>query len=390
MTFKTCIIASLLLLPDMLLAQTNLRLHPMVHLPQDSVTSAALITALDGFLGSKELPNNQNPFILPEDLLATSVLVDELKQIERNDRLKDSSFYKCCLLNIVPEHKAGFLVQLAWMGVKDGQPYLRGSFKLIAKQTNKGFFFSSPLNAESRRWKTKTIAPYTFYYQRSLDVAQANAYVAATIFYDKKLMVKTGPKKCYYCDSAPDALSALGVDYKLDYNGYASISLSGTERDTALVVESKDATGKYFDPHDLWHARLRKALPGAAINKPVDEGCAFLYGGSWGLTWPQIYQMFMDKVASKPDADWLSLYESDVDFGNDKAKPLQVSYAINALIVQKLEKEMGFSAVKTLLICGRYEKTNLQYFKTLEQLTGINRTNFNTRIAGLIKESRKV
>jgi len=394
MLFKTIAACSLLLLTLPAGAQTNFLRYTGLHLPKDSVAVAGLTDALDDFLGQKEKPNHENTRILPEDLLTTSILVDELKGIERSAQFKDSSFYKCYLMNAVPLGKGDFLVQLSYMttiylGSKANIPFLRASFRLIARQTDKGFYFSSPLKSNAAGWNTKTIHNYTFYYKNSLDIAQANAYVATTMRYDQKLGAPTEPRKCYYCAHFPEALQMIGVDYKLDYNGYASISLSARERDTSLVVGCYNGTGELFDPHDLWHARLRKVVSPALINKPVDEGCAFLYGGSWGLSWSQIYQLFMKQIASRRDADWLGFYEKDEDFNNDASKPLMASYMINALIIRQLEKDKGFGAVKTLLSCGQYEKTNDAYFKTLEQLTGINRTNFNERVGKLIRESRK-
>jgi hypothetical protein len=126
------------------------------------------------------------------------------------------------------------------------------------------------------------------------------------------------------------------------------------------------------------------------INKPVDEGCAYLYGGSWGISWSQILKTFKEKVSSNPNTDWLVLFDGkQLNFGDSKEKHLMADYVVNALIVEKLEKEKGFPAVKELLSCGKYEKGNENYFKALEKLTGINKSNFNESVWALIKKSGK-
>ena len=56
------------------------------------------------------------------------------------------------------------------------------------------------------------------------------------------------------------------------------------------------------------------------------------------------------------------------------------------MIVKKIEKEKGFNAVVEFLKCGKYEKTNENYFNILEKLTGINRMNFNVEIWKLIEK----
>ena len=65
-----------------------------------------------------------------------------------------------------------------------------------------------------------------------------------------------------------------------------------------------------------------------------------------------------------------------------------VEYVLNALIVQKIEKEKGFEGVWEFLNCGPYEKTNENYFKTLEKLTGITKNSFNDKVWELINKEK--
>jgi hypothetical protein len=65
-----------------------------------------------------------------------------------------------------------------------------------------------------------------------------------------------------------------------------------------------------------------------------------------------------------------------------------VDYVVDALIIQKLEKEKGFSAVWELLNCGKYQEGNENYFKMLEKLTGINKSNYNKKIWELVKNEK--
>ena len=206
----------------------------------------------------------------------------------------------------------------------------------------------------------------------------------------KKLDVPQGNIVWYGCNDMPEVMQNIGVLYKLEYNGRSVGTINANENNTALLVNGTYNTNfNAFDPHDLWHERARNAIATNSINKAVDEGCAYLYGGSWGISWLQILKTFKDKVASNPNSDWLSLYDGFYNFGESKEKHLIVSYLINALIVEKIEKEKGFSAVKELLSCGKYEKGNENYFKVLERLTGINKANFNENVWSLIKKSGK-
>ena len=209
------------------------------------------------------------------------------------------------------------------------------------------------------------------------------------LFFDKKLNISTGQIEWYGCSDISDVLKIIGVNYKLDYNGKRESTFSTHENNTTLLVSGvKNENFNSFDPHDLWHERVRNVLSRNVINKPIDEGCAYLYGGSWGLTWKQILQIFEEKIVSNPNNDWLISYNDFYNFGESKEKHLLVPYVINALIVQKIEKEKGFPAVMELLSCGKYEKSNDNYFKILDKLLSINKSNYNERVWALIKESK--
>ncbi len=384
MSLKNLLPGICLLLPALSFGQ-ELHINPMINLRKDSAKNAAIIAAFNGFLKQKDKPNNENAFILKEELLETSVLTDELKHIEGSGLYKDTAFYKCYLTNIALLEGNRSLVQCAYMGTGDNQAVLRASFSFIATEKDHHYYFSSPLHANTQDWKSKKIGTFTYRFKDKLNEQQAAGYASLIARYDKKLAAPTELRIVYCCANAPDALYTMGVGYKLDYNGYASIALSSAENGQSILVCGNPGGGITYDPHDLWHARVRRVMSPAIINKPVDEGCAFLYGGSWGLTWQQIRKSFMDKLGNHADTNWLAIYESDYDHGDDPSKPLMAAYTINALIVAQLEKDKGFGAVKELLSCGHYEKSNANYFTALERLTGISRANFNERIGALVK-----
>jgi hypothetical protein len=130
---------------------------------------------------------------------------------------------------------------------------------------------------------------------------------------------------------------------------------------------------------------LHNVVSTSIINKPVDEGTAFLYGGSWGLTWQQILDKFKTYAAANPNADWLALYNEGKNFDEGAKFPLNIDYTINALLVKKIEKEKGFPSVIELLSCGKYQKDNENYFKALEKITGISKADFSANVWALIK-----
>jgi len=388
MKLKTILLTISVCVTAITFGQTNsLIITADINLPKDTIVSNLLIKSLNGFLSQKENPNNENTFVLNEDLLETSILLDEVKEIEKSKRDNDNNFYKGYLTNVTPLEDSKFLVAFSYIGVNENVPTVVASFEVLARLKDDKFYFLSPLKRNTLLWKTKTIEGITFHYKTFLNENIAKEYAKNVSQFDKKLKSNSNTIEWYGFDDMNDMLKGIGVSYKLLYNSRTSSTFSAKENNSLLIASASD-NGSFnsFDPHDLWHERLYNVIPKSKVNKPVDEGCAYLYGGSWGISWNQILNMFKEKVSSNPKSDWLSLYEQFYNFGESKEKHLLVGYVINALIIEKIEKEKGFPAVMELLGCGKYEKTNENYFKALEKLTGINKTNFNDSVWKLINE----
>ncbi len=357
-----------------------------IRLPDDTVVRKQLINSLNRFLDQKEKPNKENTFVLKETLPETSNLLDEMKGMEQNIALKDKNFYKCYLTNVVKQGDDNFIIQLSYIGMTETTPVLRSSIKLMAKKQGDQYFFYSPLKQNTISWKIKRYNNLTCYYKDVLNATDALAYQKKVEFYDTKLKMPRMPIQFYFCDNLTEALELVGVEYELDYNGVKYNSLSSNENNTNQVVNGGYTEKIHFDAHDLWHERLRLAISRDIINRPVDEGCAYLYGGSWGFTWDEIVAKFKKYVADNPNADWLNLYIQGTNFEGGE-KIMKIPYMLNALIVRKIEKEKGFTPVMGLLGCGKKEQGDDNYFKALEKVTGINKANFNVAMWELIKGS---
>ncbi|MBG6129933.1 hypothetical protein IWQ47_001984 [Aquimarina sp. EL_43] len=366
-------------------AQTSsVQILQTARLPKDTTITKTLIDSFDGFLSLKEKPNNQNTFVLPQNLLATSALLDELKGIEKSNKFKDDNFYKCYVNNILKLNDTEYLIQFYYMGTYQNEPILRANYSILAQKRNYQFYFYSPLHQNTVSWQTKTIGNNTFYFKNNFEISKAIAYTSKIAEYDSILNIPKQSTKLYCAENFNEVLRLVGVDFKVDYNGYSHNTLISNDNTTNLIIDGILASNSEgFDPHDLWHSRVRKILPAKKIYKPVDEGCAFLFGGSWGYSWEEILQKFKRFIALNPDADWITLYNEGKNYGDETNKALRVDYTLNALLVKKINAEKGFSPILKLLSCG---KKNEDYFPVLEEVTGITKNNFNQNIAKLIKQ----
>lgn len=357
-----------------------------INLPKDTILKKLLLSNLNGFLLQKELANHENTFVLKAHLLETSILLDEMKEIENNKTIKNDTFYKPYLTNILRLNDSTYKIQLAYTGINNSVASLHAHFTIMAKKCTDKFYFYSPLTHNTTTWKSYQIANTKIYFKKNLNKNKANKFVKLSNKFDTKLNLPINTTEFYCCDNFNEALQLVGVDYKLVYNGKTYNTFSAFENKTNLVMNGTlTASFKVFDPHDLWHNRLHKKIPITIINKPVDEGTAYLYGGSWGLSWKQILKRFKTFAKANKNADWLTLYNESKNFDEKAKYPLNVDMVINALIIKRLEKEKGFEAVIELLSCGKQEKENSNYFKALEKITGITKNNFNASIWELIK-----
>jgi len=351
-----------------------------INLPSDSVTRITLLSSLRGWLTQKKAPDKENAYIMADDLPATSAFMDEVRKVDQ----------ACYLTNVIPVDSGTFRVQFAYMGVRDTIPSLRMYCTLLAKRKGDRFYFSSPLSSNTMSWKMREIGNCRFHYKNEINIKRAEDYQKKVAFYDSKLSVPPQVIDFYCCDGLSEAMRVVGVEYKSDYNGLAYEELSGYAANRSVVLCGFAWVNGFndWDTHDTWHGRLHNQVSTNTINRPVDEACAYLYGGSWRIYgWGDVLRLFREYARAHPDADWLALYKEGANF-IPPPKILKISYAINALIVQRLEKEKGFPAVMELLTCGKKEPGDANYFAAVRKLTGVDTAGYNAYVGQLLKEAK--
>ena len=369
-------------------AQTStLIVSKNIRLQFDSVSKNQLLNALDSFVIQKEKPVGENSFVAAEYILETAALLDEMKNIESSRLYKDKNFFKCYLTNALRINDSLTAIQLSYLGANENIPVIRASFKFTALQKGNQFYFYAPLKENTATWKSIKKDNIIFHFRENINQTAAGRYQKMVRSYDARIGMPKQTIEVYACNNFLEALQLLGVEYKADYNGNSFNTLSSWYNNRSLYVLGTKMIDNFnhFDPHDLWHDRLHVSISPELINRPVDEGCAYLYGGSWGIGWPEILMKFKKYAGDNPNADWLSLYNSSLNFDKEGKFPLNVDHVINALLVEQIESTKGFAPVIELLRCGKYEPSNNNYFTSLQKITGIGKNDFNAAIWSLIK-----
>ena len=389
MTMKHFATLTLLLATFCVKAQNNpVRINLGIIMPKDSIESKLLISTFNDFLVAAQKPNEENKLVLVTEKVETFILLDEVKGIEKSGKFKDDYFYKPYLTNVVAFKDDQYLLQVSYIGTNENTPYLRTSFEFIAHKINNAFQFSSPLLRNTKNWKIEKTGNNIFHYQNTINKEKIKEFNKLTASIDLKL--KSGNKitDYYFCDNIIELQKIIGVGYKSDYNGRTESVWSSSLGDKKIIVfGNNNATFSDFDPHDLFHDRLSLVVPRSQVNKPVDEGCAYLYGGSWGFSWAEILKAFKEQIVNNKNTNWVEIKETPIFFKTGIYSN-SADYIVNALLVKKIEKEKGFKGVWELLNVGPAEKGNEKYYKTLEKLTGITKSNYNEKINELITSEK--
>lgn len=366
-------------------SQTNsLKLNPNIILPKDSITSKKLTTSLNNFLISAQKSNEENKFVFEGQKIETFIQLDEIKGIEKNEQYKDEFFYKPYLTNVVLQKDNNYLIQVSYIGIAANTALLRASFEFIAYNANNLFTFSSPLLQNTKNWKVQKVGNNIFHYQNSINKNKLKEFNKLASTFDLKLQLMNKITDYYCCENIIEMQKLIGVNYKSDYNGRTESVWSSSFIDrTLIILGNNNSNFNEFDPHDLFHDRLSLVIPRNKVNKSVDEGCAYLYGGSWGFSWSEIFKSFKEQIVNNKNTNWIDIKETPKMFmtGN---YPNSADNIVNALLVKKIEKEKGFKGVWELLNVGPFKKGNEKYYNTLEKLTGITKFNYNEKINELI------
>lgn len=379
---------TLLLVSFLTRAQSSLIINTNINLPKDSTVRKTLISSLNNFLVSAQKPNEENKLILTSEKVETFILLDEMKGIEKSAKFNSDWFFKPYLTNIAPLKDGKYLVQLSYLGVNENTPILRASFTFIAHKAAGSYLFSSPLLRNTTNWKIEKMGNNIFHYQSILNKSRVREFGKLTSLFDKKLKAENKSVEFYCTNSMADVQKLIGIEYKADFNGRGEGTLSSAfANKNVIVLGDNNAAFDNFDPHDLWHDRLSLVVARSLVNKPVDEGCAYLYGGSWGLDWKEIFKQFKEKVANNKDANWTEYKETPFYFKTNNFNN-SADYVVNALIVQKIEREKGFTGVWEFLNCGKFEKGNDNYYRALEKLTGIKKPDYNQKVWELINDEK--
>ncbi len=387
---KSILTISVILVTIVLKAQTNyITIGNDIRLPKDSIEVSRLINSLECFLLEVRHRSNENKYLSSSEKPENDLLLKQLKDVA--EKQKSDNSLKPYLSNISSVESNIYLVQFAFIGVLNDNPYLQAIFEILAKKEENDFLFFPTLSRNTKDWKKETNGYLTSYFQPD-NKEYAVEYMRYMRKFDEILGVfePTTLYFCENCETLQQLMQLSGVLYQLDYNGltWSMIDFETPNMKFAFYPNTF-YSGKSVDPHDIFHGRANTAIPYEERNWYMICGCAYIYGGNWGMDWSDIKRIFKERMTYDKNTDWLTLYYERYNFGESKEKYLFTTQFINALIIEDLEKRKGFAEVLKLLASKNMYKDRKAFFGILDNITGINEQNFNQNISKLVDEAMK-
>jgi hypothetical protein len=367
-----------IVLPALSKAQSAYTISPAIKL-NDTMTGK--ITPLLDTLLVQIRENRIAPALLEQKEAALSkAILSSLKGMEDKDSLP--GFYKIQLLNLYPVGSGRYLLSLAYTACSPGgTPVIRTIFSLSAVVRNGAPLFSLPLQYLTRNWKTKTVGRVIYHYPDTIHLRRANAFNTKNTLMAGKLGLPPEQLHFYLCANYQEALQLMGYTYDQGAAGKTRDGY-GVEANTIFAT-----MGNEDFSHDLFHFYAEK-IRTSKRNSAAEEGIAYSWGNAYYtstkgemISQRELMPDLRKYLAQHPDASLLELFSKNVRGFSLLAREASIRSTIASLLSDEVEKRRGIAGIKQLINCGGGDDN---YFIRLNELIGVNRTNFNEKVLALI------
>jgi hypothetical protein len=300
-----------------------------------------------------------------------------LKGIERKDTIP--KYFQGQLINLYPIENKQYLLTLA---------YTKGNeigriLTFLAKEDNGKFVFASPIQYNTKYWKTAITGTITYFFRDTIDTKRTEIFNQKNILMAKKLGLPVRNWEVYMCQNYQEAIQIQGCLYEYTRSGYVNLGDVVSPKTLFSVMNDEDFS------HDVFHGYASE-IRGKVLNRSAEEGIAYLWGNAYYVgilgkapEQKDLVPLLQQYVKAHKDVGLLDLFEKNPDIfaGYGYPRPRSVKSTISGIICGEIERQKGTDGVIELIRCGRGDDN---FFKSIENLVGINRENFDTEVYKLI------
>jgi hypothetical protein len=252
---------------------------------------------------------------------------------------------------------------------------------IIAIKKENKFTFSSPISHHTLNWKNKKIGNIEYFYKKKINEKVAKKFNANNSKISNKLSIDTDNLILYKCSNYQEVLKLIGLDYLLNSNGeIQSSELIGYTILTGL--NSEDFS------HDILHHYSSKLYNRKVRNWIAEEGLAYSWGNAYYtkennkmISRNELVFLLEEYLKSNPQDSLLEIFINNKKIFNDSYSVTSARSVISSLLCDEIENKKGIIGIKKLISCGKGKDI---FFKVIEELIGINKSNFNKKVLNLI------
>ncbi len=365
----------------------NCELHipDHVHFDVDGVLQAKIFRSLDELFVDIENDIEKSPLVRRDGYLLNIEYFKELAGIKFKKGYPDQDNCSNELINIFEIAANQYMLKVAYIGHTNTNSYpVVNMICSIAAYIDKDkITFSSPLSYRTKDWERKQIGSILYHYKGGFDVSEAKAFERVSVGMANSLGLTPLKLEFYKCDNFQEVLSIIGFDYDLIYNGKA--------KESWIIGNTifQGFNNEKFS-HDIFHVYTSKIVDRKHRNWTAEEGIAYSWGDAYYpkrngeiITRDELMSVLVNYLEANPDTDLLGLFENRTGLFSDISPRVKVKSVISSLICDEVQKQNGNEGIIRLITCGKGDD---KFFGAVDELIGLNRSNFNREVMRLIEK----
>ncbi|CAM1346975.1 hypothetical protein [Tenacibaculum insulae] len=368
------------------IAQKTIKIPRFLQNSMDSITKQNFNQSLETFFLEMKQGKLNEDLLTPQRADLTKSQLQELVNYETK---KDSTAKKNQdkqLINIYPISKDKYFITISYIYQNpETNPILLYNINLIATESSDKFTFSVPLDYLTRYWKTETVGNITYHFRENINIERAKIFDNKNIEIAGKLGLKPEKLDFYMTDNFQEISELLGFGYSLYSNGKYRDGYGVDSKTIFAVMNNEDFS------HDMFHYYSGQINKRANRNWITEEGIAYAWGNAYYtdkngemVTNERLVTELKDYLTKNPNTNIFEIFSNNEKIFNNIASEISVRSVISGIIANQVEKEKGADGISKLINAGSQVRLE-SYLKATNELIGINKENFNSKVGELIK-----
>jgi hypothetical protein len=359
-------------------AQTRFKVAEKFYSGLPDTLTNQIISSLDKLLISIDEEKLDTTLIDEDNFDFNRNFFTYLKGIEDKDTM--SYYFQGRLINLYPIENKCYSITIAYVCNGD----IGRIFTFIVKKSNGKFVFASPIKYNTKHWKTITIGTITLCYPDTINTIRAGVFNHKNIVMASKLKLPVRNWDLYMCRNYQEALQLQGCSYEFKRNGIVNLGDITGHKTLFSIMNNEDFS------HDVFHNYAANIRGKISRNFTAEEGIAYTWGNAYYADskgeipeQQELISALRKYIKAHSEIKLLDLFDKNpyilVEY--DFPKPISVKSTISGMICDEIERQKGVDGIIELLKCGRGDEN---FFKSIDELIGINRNNFEEKVYKLL------